>query len=144
MKKVTFKVYKKDSSEEFIFDISLDRRLIDIKKEILSKLYNDEIPNQYNYLDLDNITERVYKDFGKQYFEKGIIPNTLDNFKLEQITNDGRIFVFNALPKNINIIQIEKKINETGFLKENIKKQLKNKNTFIYDDDFPPLCSTKN
>ena len=123
MKKVTFKVYKKDSSEEFIFDISLDRRLIDIKKEILSKLYNDQIPNQYNYLDLDNITERVYKDFGKQYFEKGIIPNTLDNFKLEQITNDGRIFVFNALPKNINIIQIEKKINETGFLKENIKKQ---------------------
>ena len=133
---VIFKIYKYDlrgdiSSEDYNFNLNM--KLIDIKKEILKKTFNDI----YNYLDLENVTEKIYKDFGKLFFEKGQLPNTIDNYKLEQFTNDNRTFSFIALPKNIE----EKKFikEESGFLKKIVKKELKNKQLFIYDDDFPPL-----
>jgi hypothetical protein len=86
---------------------------------------------------LENVTERIYKDFGKLFFDKGILPSTIDNYKLEEFTNDNRTFSFIALPKNIEINQKPKE--DSGFLKKIVKKQLKNNQLFIYDDDFPPL-----
>jgi hypothetical protein len=133
---VIFKIYKCDikgelSNEDYIFNLNI--KIIDIKKEILKKTFN----NEYNYLDLENVTERVYKDFGKLFFDKGILPSTIDNYKLEEFTNDNRTFSFIALPKNIEINQKLKE--DSGFLKKIVKKQLKNNQLFIYDDDFPPL-----
>lgn len=133
---VIFKIYKYDikgdtSNEDYIFQ--LNTKLIDIKKEILKKTFN----NKYNYLDLENITEKIYKDFGKLSFEKGQLPNTIDNYRLEQFTIENRTFSFIALPRNM---EENKKLKEdSGFLKKIVKKELKNNQLFIYEDDFPPL-----
>ena len=91
MSSVIFKIYKEDNppifEKEYIFN--LDITIIDIKKQILSDIYN----NKFNSLDLENITERVYKDFGKLFFDKGLIPAIFDKYKLSAITNEGRVFL---------------------------------------------------
>jgi hypothetical protein len=135
---VIFKIYKlQEKQNEKIFDkeycIDLKTKISDIKKEILKNSFN----NEFNYLDLENITDKIYKDFGKLSFDKGIIPNTTDNYKLEQFTINNREFSFIALPKNIIINKTKKE--DSGILKKFVKKELKSNQLFIYDDDFPPL-----
>ena len=94
--------------------------------------------NEFNYVDLENITDKVYKDFGKLVFNKGILPLTVDNYKLSEFTVGNRTFHFLAIPKiNNNNLQ-NRKI--SGVLKKVIKEQEKLENLFVYDeDDFPPL-----
>jgi len=133
---VIFKIYKYDikgelTNEDYVFN--LNTKLIDIKNEILKKTFN----NEYNYLDLENVTEKIYKDFGKLFLEKGQLPSTIDNYRLDEFTNDNRLFSFIALPKNIELNKKPKV--DSGFLKKIVKKELKNNQLFIYDDDFPPL-----
>ena len=133
---VVFKIYKLKENES-IFDkeytFPLNNKLMDIKKEILKISFN----NEFNYLDLENISERIYKDFGKLFFDKGLLPVTIDNYNLEQFTNANRIFSFIAKPKNIEINKRKKE--DTGILKKFVKKELKNNQLFIYEVDFPPL-----
>jgi hypothetical protein len=62
--------------KDYNFDLKV--KIIDIKNIILKELFN----NEYNSLDLENINERVYKDFGKLFFDKGLLPSTIDNYKL--------------------------------------------------------------
>lgn len=135
MSTVTFKIYKLNNKNEPIEDnnyiFNLDNKIVDIKNMILKKTFNDK----FNSLDLDNINERIYKDFGKMFFDKGLLPNNIDNYKLSQFTIENRTFSFIAIPKNIEI----KIHTESTFLKKIIKDDLKKTNTFIYDDDFPPL-----
>ena len=117
MTNVIFKIYKEGdvSSLEKEYVFNLDITIIEIKKKILNDIYQDK----FNYLDLENITERVYKDFGKLFFDLGLIPPIFDKYKLSAITNGDRVFSFIVKPKNVEVIV--KKKEESGFLKNMIK-----------------------
>jgi hypothetical protein len=121
---------------EYIFN--LNDKIIDIKNKILIDTFN----NKYNSLDMTNITERVYKDFGKLFFDKGLLPLTIDNYKLSEFTIGGRTFSFLVSGKNIEKINDVKK--ECKFIQKIIKEDRKKNDGFVfYDDDFPALSSSK-
>jgi len=132
---VTFKIYINDEIEkEYLFNI--DNKIIDIKNKILSEIFN----NSHNYLEMENITEKIYKDYGKLFFDKGILPRSVDNYILSQFTNENRIFSFKVTPLNLNII----KSNKDGFflkkiIRENNANNIKNGEFIFNDDDFPSL-----
>jgi len=140
-KSVVFKIFilNKNNEQEFYKDyiLTLNLKISEIKKQIANDISNGE----NDYVHLENITERIYKDFGKLFFEKGQLPITLDNYKLEQFTNGNRTFSFIAtigvLPKTI----IKKANIENSTLKKLIQEERKNKtDEFIfYNDEFPPL-----
>jgi hypothetical protein len=136
-------VYLSENSDKNLFKeyvFNLDKKIIDIKNIILEDLKrNKSNMNDYNYIDLDNITDRVYKDFGKLFFSIGILPFTCDNYKLSEFTIENRKFHFIAIPKINNVNQsYDKKSN--GFLKKVIREQNYKNSEFILDnDDFPPL-----
>lgn len=140
---VFFKIFIKNNEGETIehktYEYSGTTKIIDMKKDLLNDVFN----NKFNYLNLENITERVYKDYGKLFFDKGLLPETIDNYKLSEFTNEDRTFSFLALPQNIELKQSKKTNSEDNFLKKIIKEDRKkeNNNEFKYfDDDFPPLC----
>jgi len=141
---VTFKIYlinengKTSENKDYIFNIN--EKIIDIKNKILKDTFN----NKFNSLDLENITEKVYKDYGKLFFDKGLIPSTIDNYKLSEFTIDNRIFSFIVNGKNIEKNKSYNKKEEGIFLKKIIKDERQNnKNTdkgFVYyADEFPAL-----
>ena len=127
------------------YNVTLNQKIIDIKNIILKESFHDK----FNYLDIENITEKVYKDFGKLFFDKGLLPNTIDNYKLSEFTNGDRTFSFIAKPKKIEILKnpsnnnnVKNKGSGTGFLKNIIKEDRKNNKDVgfvLYDDEFPPL-----
>lgn len=129
---VTFKIYiNSEIEKEYSFDIS--NKIIDIRNKILNDIFN----NSHNYLEMENITERIYKDYGKLFFEIGILPRSIDNYTLSQFTNDNRIFSFRVTPINLNIIKPTK---DGLFLKKIIKENKEKNGEFIFDDDdFPSL-----
>lgn len=136
---VVFNIYKINTENQKVLDNSysfnLNEKIIDIKNKILKNTFK----NEYNYLDLENITSRTYKDYGKLFFDIGVLPSTIDNYKLVEFTNEGREFLFIGLPKNI---LIEKKVNNgNGVIKRLIKEDRKqSSNEFVYyDDEFPSL-----
>jgi len=140
---VTFKIYLINENSEKIEDndyiFNINEKIIDIKNKILKSTFN----NKFNSLDLENITEKVYKDYGKLFFDKGLLPSTIDNYKLSEFTTDNRIFSFIVNGKNIEKAKSQNKKENDNFLKKIIKDERKDKNNdkgFIYyDDEFPPL-----
>lgn len=144
---ITFKIYNQNNEnnktkillKEYNFDLKI--KIIDIKNIILEELFN----NEYNSLDFENINERVYKDFGKLFFDKGLLPSTIDNYKLSDFTNGDRVFEFIAYPKNIDVIKknIVKEDYNSRVLKKIITEERYSKEFVIYDDEFPPLTSIK-
>jgi hypothetical protein len=139
--KVTFKIYLENNNidepefyKEYLFELNI--KIIDIKNIIYNDLKNDKkIEETFNTINLSNITDRIYKDFGKLSFNLGLIPNTIDNYKLFEFTNDKRVYSFIAIP----FITVIKTINKvSGVLKKVIMNE--NKNDFCYDpNDFPVL-----
>lgn len=141
-KSVTFNIfYENKLCKTYTFH--LNDKIIDIKNKICIDLFE----NKFNYISLENISPRIYKDFGKLFFDKGIMPDTNNNFKLDQFTIKNRTFDFNVYPKNI-VIE-EKKVEEKKarvmptytepYLKET-KKNIASKNVFVFNDnDFPSL-----
>ena len=69
-KNVTIKTYIINNNNEQIEDneyiFNLNDKIIDIKNRILKDSFN----NKFNTLDMENITEKVYKDFGKLFLFK--------------------------------------------------------------------------
>lgn len=141
---VTFKIYQNQDGynnqifDEYVFD--LNEKIIDIKNKILEKTYK----NNFNYLDFENITERVYKDYGKLFFDLGRLPTTIDNYKLCEFTNENRIFSFIGIPSNKERIKNKPEIKQNNYLKTNSKYAdkfiKKDQNSFQYNiNDFPPL-----
>lgn len=139
---VVFKIFKLENNErkfvkDYYFDLNM--KIVDIKNNILSECYN----NAYNSLDLENITVKVYKDFGKLFFEKGLLPISIDNYKLSDFTIENRTFEFIVYGKNVQKKEIEKKKNNINLLQKNINKEYKNnkisKEFVIIDEDFPAL-----
>jgi hypothetical protein len=129
---VLFRIYKEENDsewKEYIFNIN--EKIIDIKKRILRESFN----NEYNQLEMVNITDRVYKDYGKLFFDIGLLPSSIHNYKLAEFTNEGRVFSF--LTKGVNEV----------IKKEDIKKEVKlvkkDNNKKLFDDQFPPLPSKK-
>jgi hypothetical protein len=147
-----------ENIKEKAFIFSKTYKIIDIKKKILD-YYNENNENneKYNYIELENITTKIYKDYGKLFFDKGILPSSNDNYKLENFTivDDNRIYTFNAVLKNIEQKnkELEKKSeninNNNNKYKKNINKYdnkyYENTNTFkkeefvFREEDFPPL-----
>jgi len=132
----------KNLFKEYVF--KLDKKIIDVKNSILEDLKSKSntmnlSKDNYNYIDLDNITEKIYKDFGKLFFSNGVLPIIFDNYKLSEFTIENRTFHFLAIPKvnNINNKQFSK---PSGVLKKVIHEQNNKKNEFVFDNnDFPPL-----
>ena len=140
-KNVIFKIYQlnKNKEQEFYKDyiLTLNLTISEIKKQIANDISNGE----NDYVHLENVTERIYKDFGKLFFEKGQLPITLDNYKLEQFTNGNRTFSFIASIGVLPKIIIKKENIENSTLKKLIQEERKNKtDEFVfYNDEFPPL-----
>ena len=139
---VVFKIFKLENNErkfvkDYYFDLNM--KIVDIKNNILSDCYN----NDYNSLDLENITVKVYKDFGKLFFEKGLLPISIYNYKLSDFTIENRTFEFVTYGKNVQKKEIEKKKNNINLLQKNINKEYKNnkisKEFVIIEEDFPAL-----
>jgi len=156
---MSIKIYIKNSlnNEQKLFNFTLTEKIIDIKKKILNEINN----GNYDYIDLENITEKIYKDYGKLFFDKGLLPLTNDNYKLGDFTiiDETRIYTFVAYPKKIDkIIQnkelkpdqnninnkntnnnIYHKIDPSKYVdKNNRNKNMKDE--FIFrEEDFPPL-----
>ena len=136
---VTFKIYKRNDVKEVIFDkeyiFNLNEKIIDIKNKILIESFF----NSHNYLDLENISERIYKDFGKLFFDYGVIPMINDNHRLIQFTNENRTFSFIGNPKNVEMKK-SKMESSDGFLKKIIIEDKKRNGEVVFDEnDFPPL-----
>lgn len=129
---VIFKIYINNEIEkEYLFDIS--NKIIDIRNKILGDIFN----NSHNYLEMENITEKIYKDYGKLFFDIGKLPRSIDNYILSQFTNDNRTFSFRVTPINLNIMKPKK---DGSFLKKIIKENKEKNGEFIFDDDdFPSL-----
>jgi hypothetical protein len=127
-----------NKNREYFFD--LNEKIIDIKNKILKETFNDK----FNHLDMENITDKIYKDYGKLFFDKGLIPSTIDNYKLSQFTNANRDFSFIVIGSNIKKdVEVKKKKEDNSLLKriimEDRKKNNKNNEFIMFDDDFPPL-----
>ena len=156
MNSVEFKIYKKENEtntylKTYVFE--LNKKIIDIKNTIL----NDFFKGQYNYIELSNITERVYKDYGLLFFDKGLIPPINDNYTLEKFTIPNRTFSFVAetMNKELSSNNKRKLTNDTdNYSGNNRSNNYSNKysnkynstsvnaNTgfLIKEEDFPPLC----
>ena len=78
--------------EKFHFDV--DTLIIDVRDEIMWKIYRDEKEHEQYYLEIENITEKLYKDFGKLFFNKGLLPKTIDNFPLSKFVAEERTYQF--------------------------------------------------
>ncbi len=100
--KVSFEVYLKwndqiipESLERISFDLSM--RVIDMRDEMMWKMYNSteerESHDDY-YLEIENISPNLVKEFGKLFFNKGLLPKTMDNYPLSRITSAGASFIF--------------------------------------------------
>ena len=133
---IILKIYK--NKELFIkdYEIDINMKIIEIKNMILKDIFN----NQFNDILFENITSRVYKDYGKLFFDIGVLPNTIDNYKLSQFTNENREFLFIAYGNN------KEQESDKNYTKKIIKEEKKydsrnnSKNEFIYcDNEFPPL-----
>ena len=136
---IKINIYKLNKNEESLIDTidqDLNIKMIDFKNQLLAKYFPEN-----NYLEINNITERVYKDYGMLFFDKGILPDTNDNYMLNKFTISNRTFSF-----LINGKTIEKKNNnleKKSFINFN-KYKPKNPDEpepfILKDEDFPPLC----
>ena len=140
---IIFKIYvyndKKNLIEDKDYTLNLNEKIIDIKNKILLESFN----NKFNHLDMENITDKVYKDYGKLFFNKGLLPYTIDNYKLHEFTYGGRIFSFIAIGSNINKV-IKEPPKEKSLSILNLKNIFmvnnNSKNGFsLNENDFPAL-----
>lgn len=136
---ITTKIYIRKDNEECLVETlqqDLNVKLIDFKNQLLKKYFPEN-----NYLEITNINERVYKDYGLLFFELGLLPSTNDNYLLSKFTIPNRTFSF--LIQGINE---EKKVfkqpTRLNFNKYNNKKnEVPQQVGYIYkEEDFPPLC----
>ena len=139
-------------NNEKLFSFLVTEKIIDIKNKILDYYNNNNNNNnnKYNYIELENITSKIYKDYGKLFFDKGILPSSNDNYKLENFTiiDNNRIYNFVAILQNIEK-KIKKENEQKNYEQKNYEQKYEKKyeqknnikETFIFkEEDFPPLC----
>lgn len=137
-----------NSNNEILFTFPKTDKIKNIKTKILeyyNNIHNSNNIEQYNYIDLENITTKIHKDYGKLFFDKGILPSSNDNYKLEDfsIIDNNRIYTFIAILKKIEK-KIEKENEQKNYQQKNYEQKNYNilkKDEFIFkEEDFPPLC----
>ena len=89
--------------EKFNFDVNT--LIIDIRDEMMWKIYRDEKEHNEYYLEIENITPKIYKDFGKLFFNSGLLPKTIDNFPLSKFVAEERTYEFLVYRKRKSEIQ---------------------------------------
>jgi len=138
---VIIKIFKKNETsiiEDTEYEFSLNEKIIDIKNKILKESFNES----HNYLNMENITDKVFKDYGKLFFDKGPIPEIIDNYKLDQMTNGNRVFSFLCTPINKEMKKKESlpKINNKQHTMKSKIFPDNNHNQFKFNEnDFPAL-----
>jgi len=120
------------------YELDKNDKIIDLKNKILTDLFQ----NQYTNIDLYNINDRVYKDFGKLFFDKGLLPSTINKYPIESFTTENRTFVFKAVANNDTDLNNNIKISEEPQHKK-FKYTQDKKVEFSLDinnvNEFPPL-----
>jgi len=149
---ICIQVQKRD----FIF--TLNTTFLEVRKKIAQDIYGIE----NGYVELYNQSPRIYKDYGKFFFDNGVIPYTFDYYPLSDITIGGRTFIFNATleePKRdiyldskiypeLNLNQEQNAPNVSNKLYHDKfknpysykKQKTEDSKSFVYnEDDFPSL-----
>lgn len=151
MSYISINLFIKVNNENILketISVDINSKIHELKKQILTLLFDKNV--NYNSVNLTNITSRVYKDYGLLFFDKGLLPDTLDNFTLSKFTIEDRTFDFLVEPSNkIN------NVSENNFKQNNRSKGIYNPNKrfnpqyeekneqveFVFnEEDFPPLC----
>jgi hypothetical protein len=132
---IYIEVYKKENDEKDLstyttFTFSLDMRVIDMRDEIMWKMYDsckERKEHDEYYLEIENITDRLYKDFGKLFFDFGLLAKTIDNYPLSKMTSDGRVFQFQVYRMKKSELRDYVKVKRIYELTAEEKKQFENK-----------------
>ncbi len=88
---------EKNEEETFVptTEISITDQIFELREKLLKEFFPPEYEElDTYYLKIKNISPRIYKDFGKQFFDLNYIPFTYDNYPISKFTNGGRIFKF--------------------------------------------------
>jgi len=120
--------------------------ILTIKKELIMEYYKDVC----KYLDFELVLERPIKHFGKLSLEPGVMPSSMDKFKLNKFSIHGIqkieinvienyenniLDIIDNIPTNI-YDKINKKINNMNNI------EVKPLEKFVYkEEDFPTLGS---
>ena len=122
--------------------ISLENTINELKNEILNTLNW----NEFNDVEINNITERVYKDYGMMFFDKGFLQKNIDNFKLNKFTIENRTFSFlvygvkKEKNKSLPIIIPKNLFNKYKNEQQEYNINNTNQSSFKYnEEEFPPL-----
>ena len=139
--KLFVNIEKKISFQKEI-TISLENTINELKNEILNTLNW----NEFNDVEINNITERIYKDYGMMFFDKGFLQKNIDNFKLNKFTIKNRTFsflVYGVKKEKINslpIIMPRNLFNKYKNEQQEYNINNTNQSSFKYnEEEFPPL-----
>jgi hypothetical protein len=151
MTSINIDIYKNVNDQQVYlksYNYPLHKTLLELKKEILQDFFN----NQYNYIQLMNITPKIYKDYGLMFFDKGLIPTINDNYTFDKFTLPDRTFQFLVEPTDLaSHTKIRKREVSNIGMKKGVYKHPRNEmenNQYaprppqVYEfneDDFPPL-----
>jgi hypothetical protein len=142
---IKINIYILKKNEESLVDTitqELNIKMLDLKNILLQKYFPEN-----NYLEINNITDRVYKDYGLLFFDKGKLPDTNDNYFLSKFTIPDRTFSFlingKTIEKTITTLNPQKSnINQNKSFNFNKYKE-RNPNEpqpFVFnEEDFPAL-----
>ena len=137
---ITTKIYIKKNNEECLvetFEQDLNVKITDFKNQLLKKYFPEN-----NYLQLTNINERVYKDYGLLFFELGLLPSTNDNYLLNKFTTPNRTFSFliQGINEEKKVFKQPTRINFNNKY-SNQKNEVPQQVGYVYkEEDFPSLC----
>ena len=142
---IKINIYILKKNEEALIETitqDLNIKMIDFKQLLLQKYFPEN-----NYLEINNITERVYKDYGLLFFDKGPLPDTNDNYFLNKFTIPDRTFSFLINGKTVEKVNKPanpQRLNNNQYKPLNFNKyQERDPNEpkpFVFnDEDFPPL-----
>lgn len=137
---ITTKIYIKKNNEECLvetFEQNLNVKITDFKNQLLKKYFPEN-----NYLQLTNINERVYKDYGLLFFELGLLPSTNDNYLLSKFTTPNRTFSFliQGINEEKKVFKQPTRINFNNKY-SNQKNEVPQQVGYVYkEEDFPSLC----
>jgi hypothetical protein len=140
---------------KFIFNINgetiekeydLVTTILSIKKELLNDFYN----NECKYLDFELVLKNPIKHFGKLSLEPGLMPSSMDKFKLNKFSINGLEQLNINVSKNNNNNILQNIENATTNIYDKINKRINNEvnindkesQEFVYkEEDFPSLGS---
>jgi hypothetical protein len=127
---------------EKIYICELTMSLKTLKKKIVNDMFTTcEKYSKFKYLDFNNISDKIYRNFGKVCLLNGPISNIFDNRLLEEFFNENQDIVLEIIPieeeetpfNTLTIKSVQKK-NSLGSLTNIINKD------FVFrETDFPSL-----